>query len=215
MSYIYKITNDINDKIYVGKTNLSLEKRFQEHIQDAQRKTQQHRPLYNAINKYGKEHFTISLIEECSSSEASEREIYWIGFYEGYEKGYNATLGGDGKQRFNHELIAQRLKEHPYPIDVANEFNCSIDLIRIIGKEYNIILKNKGANNVNAPKQIQQFDKNNNFIQIFPSIQKAAEWLQQNNYLKTINSGVRSHISDVANGRRKTAYQFIWKYIDY
>ena len=34
MPYIYQIVNDINDKVYVGKTNFSLEKRFKEHCKD-------------------------------------------------------------------------------------------------------------------------------------------------------------------------------------
>jgi len=35
MSFIYKITNDINDKVYIGKTAFSIEKRFKEHCKDA------------------------------------------------------------------------------------------------------------------------------------------------------------------------------------
>lgn len=38
MGYIYKIVNDINDKIYIGKTEKSIEKRFKEHCRDAFRK---------------------------------------------------------------------------------------------------------------------------------------------------------------------------------
>lgn len=39
MSYIYKIINDINNKIYVGKTDFSIEKRFKEHCNDAFKKS--------------------------------------------------------------------------------------------------------------------------------------------------------------------------------
>ena len=53
MSYIYKIINDINDKVYIGKTNFSLEKRFREHCQDAFRDRNEKRPLYAAMRKYG------------------------------------------------------------------------------------------------------------------------------------------------------------------
>ena len=59
MSYIYKITNDINNKVYVGKTNLTIEKRFREHCTDSKKFTIEKRPLYNAMNKYGIEHFHI------------------------------------------------------------------------------------------------------------------------------------------------------------
>lgn len=76
MSYIYVITNDVNGKQYVGKTNGTIEKRFKEHIKDSKRERCEKRPLYNAINKYGIEHFSIKQLEECSEKEASTKEIY-------------------------------------------------------------------------------------------------------------------------------------------
>lgn len=39
MAFIYKITNQINNKLYIGKTSLSsVEERFKEHIQDSKKK---------------------------------------------------------------------------------------------------------------------------------------------------------------------------------
>ena len=64
MAYIYQITNDINDKVYVGKTETSLEQRFKEHCKDSQTERCENRPLYRAMKKYGIEHFSISLIEQ-------------------------------------------------------------------------------------------------------------------------------------------------------
>ena len=136
MSYIYKIVNDINDKVYIGKTNFSIEKRFKEHCRDAFKKRNEKRPLYAAMRKYGIEHFQIELIEETDNPE--DREIYWINYFGSYSKGYNATKGGDGKQLYNYELIISRLKEYPYPCDIAEEFGCSKDLIYNIAKQNNI-----------------------------------------------------------------------------
>ena len=73
---IYCITNTVNNKAYVGKTLLSIQKRFQQHLQDAKRFTD--RPLYRAINKYGAENFSITLLEEVEQSQLSSREQYWI-----------------------------------------------------------------------------------------------------------------------------------------
>ena len=61
MAFIYVITNDVNGKQYVGKTNFSLERRFREHIADSKRERCNKRPLYSAMNKYGVEHFHIAL----------------------------------------------------------------------------------------------------------------------------------------------------------
>ena len=51
MAYIYKITNDVNEKIYIGKTYNSIEKRFKEHCRERLRDRSERRPLYSAMNK--------------------------------------------------------------------------------------------------------------------------------------------------------------------
>ena len=73
---IYKISNDINNKIYIGKTLETIEKRFAQHLKDAKKRKTEKRLLYNAINKYGANHFKIEKIEECSIEQLSEREQY-------------------------------------------------------------------------------------------------------------------------------------------
>ena len=65
MSAIYVITNLINQKQYVGKTSYSIEKRWKEHCYDSKKNdVNKHRPLYNAMQKYGIENFSISLLED-------------------------------------------------------------------------------------------------------------------------------------------------------
>ena len=76
MPYIYKITNKINDKIYVGKTLDTIENRWREHKNDYQKRRNEKRPLYSAMRKYGIDNFFIEKIEECSIDEINSREIY-------------------------------------------------------------------------------------------------------------------------------------------
>lgn len=99
MGYIYKITNTINNKLYIGKTIKTIQERWNEHIKKA--KEHPNRYLYDAINHYGIDNFTIEQIEECDNEILNEREIYWISYYNTYylsdnSKGYNMTLGGEG-----------------------------------------------------------------------------------------------------------------------
>lgn len=93
---IYKITNKINGKIYVGQTVKSLKERFNKHCWRTTEKDRYHldMAIKKAIRKYGKENFTIELIEEVETTKLDEREVYWISFYDSYNKGYNCTLGG-------------------------------------------------------------------------------------------------------------------------
>lgn len=74
MAYIYKITNSINDKVYIGKTYQDIQIRFKQHIYDSCRRKYEQRPLYSAMRKYGTDKFKIELIEETNKPE--EREQY-------------------------------------------------------------------------------------------------------------------------------------------
>ena len=122
MGYIYKITNKINNKVYIGQTKKTIEERFQEHLKKA--KIHTNRYLYDAMNKYGYNNFFVSKIEECDNSKLDEREIYWIAFYKSNNKkyGYNMTIGGGGgdtwtnnphKEKISKKLsLAQKGKKH-------------------------------------------------------------------------------------------------------
>ena len=211
MSYIYKIVNDVNDKIYIGKTEFSIEKRFKEHCCDAFRNRNEKRPLYAAMRKYGIKNFHIELIEETNIPE--EREVYWINFYNSYSKGYNATKGGDGKLLYDHETILTRLKVHPFPCDIAKEFGCSVDLIYDIAKYNKIVIKNKSQERAKElSKEISAYSKDGEFVMSFPSISEAARWCFKNKKCTNLNSGVGGHISHAAKGKRKSAYGYIWKF---
>lgn len=208
--YIYKITNQINQKIYIGKTVNSISARWKEHLHDYKRPQYEKRPLYEAMNKYGIENFTIEEVEEVDVKKLSIREIYWIEYYNTYNNGYNATLGGDGKILYDYDLIAELIPQYQTYAEVAQVVGCCIDVVQLVAKKYNI-KHNQRNNFIDKSEQVFQFDKNGNYIQSFPSYAAAARWLEDNKYISGNLSGVRSHISEVCRGKRKTAYTFIWK----
>ena len=208
MGYIYKITNDINNKVYIGKTLKSIEARFHEHIKDSKRIKYENRPLYRAMCKYGVEHFQIEMIGKYPDDELSNMEIYWIAYYRGYEDGYNATKGGDGKPYLDREAMLKRLKEFPYPKEVAKEFNCCPDSVCDIGKENNIKMRNYNVDCVKKP--VYCLDKKTlEVIQIFESTVATIKWCNQQGITTCTDS---THIADCAKGKRKSAYGYVWKY---
>lgn len=101
---IYLITNKENGHKYVGQTTQGMNKRWQQHIQEALRMSD--KPLHRAMRKYGNHRFSVQEIDECDERLLNEKEEYWIKHYNTFKEGYNATTGGD-KVVFSEETIAK------------------------------------------------------------------------------------------------------------
>ena len=208
MAYIYQIVNDINGKIYVGKTERTIQERFREHCKDYLRRDYENRPLYRAMKKYGIEHFHIELLEETDNPE--EREIFWIEQKRSFKEGYNATLGGDGKHYIDYDLIIAAYNETQNQNEVARRMGVDVTTVRKILQGNNIPRLNaKEVIVKNSGKIINQYTLNGEYIQSFPSVKAAAESL---NKITSTSNGASSHISDVCRGKRKTAYGYKWKF---
>lgn len=96
LGLIYKITNNINGKIYIGQTKKSLKERFQKHCWKATEKDTYHSDMAikKAIRKYGKNNFSSEILEYTEYTNLDSREKYWIACYNSYYNGYNCTKGG-------------------------------------------------------------------------------------------------------------------------
>lgn len=108
---IYKSTNNITGKVYIGQTTQTLEKRVKNHIKES--KTDKNRPFMFAINKYGSDNFTFEIIDSANNlDELNDKEIYWIGYYNSVSpNGYNITGGGQGKKMIKTEELGRRISE--------------------------------------------------------------------------------------------------------
>lgn len=97
MQGIYKITNLINQKSYIGKSK-NIEERWKSHLRPSSWAAQPNKPLYRAFKKYGIQNFSFTVLEELLEYDknSNEKEKYWIQYFNTYKNGYNATLGGDG-----------------------------------------------------------------------------------------------------------------------
>ncbi len=215
MAYIYLITNDLNGKQYIGKTEYeNIYKRWKEHLRDYKKEQCEKRPLYNAMNRYGIEHFHIEEIEYVPPEiDLETREIYWINYYNTYYNGYNATLGGDGKHYLDYNLIIQTYKELQNCNKVAKQLNCSEDSVRYVLKKYNIpILSSAEISKINKSKSVNMYDLNNNYLQTFISANEAARFIKPEYKNKKPPGGIVNHITDVCKNKRKTAYGYIWRF---
>lgn len=99
---IYKITNLVNGKIYIGKDTTSDKNYYGSGVL-----------IKKAIKKYGKNNFKKEILENCiSNDELCEREKYWIEYFNSTDLnvGYNISKGGDGGDTLSNNPNLKNIK---------------------------------------------------------------------------------------------------------
>lgn len=214
MNRIYIIKNNINSKVYIGKTQYSIEQRFKEHCNDYLRREEEKRPLYDAMKKYGIENFYVELIEDnIPDEEINEKEIFYIKQYNSYigfenSNGYNATLGGDGKKYKNWDLekIISLYNEGNSCKKIGDIFGIDQSYVGKILKENNVSLRtSKEVAIKNFGKKVYQLNiDTNDIINIYPSIGEANIALGKRRDNGSIKDALRAR-----RGHHK-AYGYLW-----
>lgn len=201
MAYIYKIINDINDKVYIGQTTRSLSKRWSQHKQDS-KEGQTH--LYRAMRKYGIEHFSIEQIVECSENELDKLERFYIEQYDSYENGYNSTLSGQyecgirGSQDFTKTELEDMWNQGLGVKEISEQLNVHKRTISHWLEEYEIATHEEKENR--GKSKSREGSKRYSNIAVFfngvkyDSITDLAEVIQKEYFpekrLKTIMQGI-------------------------
>lgn len=149
---IYKITNLINNKIYIGQS-INIEQRWKDHRSRAfqNNKTYLENHLYRAIRKYGLDNFSFEVIEECKKEELNSEEVKWIKYYQSdnLEKGYNKTKGGADAITLSKitdeqviEICELLLHSNLTQREIANKYQVADSLISGINHGTNRVQKN-------------------------------------------------------------------------
>lgn len=175
--YIYKVTNILTNKVYIGQTSYTLERRWQQHIYDAFRIKSNYSHFQRAIRKYGESTFIIEKIEECPVEMLNDREQYWIAYYNSFYEGYNSTLGGEGCRtlELNEEEIINLYDKNNSIIQIAEKYNVSCYTIRNILIHNKCKIRNlKESSRINGTAVYCEFEDN---IMYFSSLKEAGEFV--------------------------------------
>ena len=218
MGFIYKITNNINGKSYVGKTTKSdIQDRFREHINESTKPRSSDRALYRAFNKYGVDNFSITEVEYVNNIDIlDEREIYWINKLGTFHYGYNETLGGEGKQYIDRQNIIDTYLKTFNIKETGKLTKCHEASVRTILKSENIPIYNL---HIQAKPVYTIYNGN---IIIFTSLMSACKVIYINSIgIEAYNdmdmndkynslSGIATHIRRVMGDIKKSSYGVPW-----
>ena len=230
MGIIYKITNKVTNKIYIGQTIKTLDQRWHQHIKEAIEAIDGYRqsfPLFHRmIIKYGKENFYPEVIEECENSEMNIREKYWINFFNSYNDGYNSTIGGQeifkeklahGAAVFQYDLAGNYITTYSSAQEAADAVKIHVSNIR---KNCNGLTKSSGGfkwkweeelqkeekevkkENKKKNRKVCQYDLDGTLINEFNNVKEAADSI-----------GIsKTGIYNCCCSKQKTAGGFLWTY---
>ena len=223
--YIYKHTNKINGKSYIGQTK-NIKDRWKPSSYKNCTK------MYRAILKYGWDNFTHEILRECDETDVDFWEVYYIGFYDTINNGYNSESGGNKHKKLNAEtrkklseintgkkygkrspeivekirianLGKQRSEEYKQKRSelVKNEYKNGKRVAPFFGKHLSEETKEKlRLSNKNICKKV----KNKTTNEIFESLHLASK---KCNVAKT-------SISHACRGIRKTAGGYEWEFLE-
>lgn len=216
---IYKITNTINNKSYIGQS-INIEQRWQRH-----KKATDNFAIHQAFRKYGLDSFTFEIIEECDQKYLDEREIYWIQYYNSLANGYNMIPGGSngagqakGFQVEQYNLDGQLLKIYNSAQEASNITGIEHSSICACCREEQLYAGNyqwkySSSNKIIVPikisqisiqRKVNQYDLKGNFLAEYNSLADAQE-----------KTGIRkSTICNVCKLKGRTAGGYRWSYAD-
>lgn len=174
---VYKITNKINNKVYIGITSKGLSARWKEHLWSAEHNCPF--KLYNALRKYGKDNFTIELIDYGNSwDELTKKEKFYIAQYRSNEDefGYNLTEGGDGTiGRIVSDETREKIRQKAIGREVGEETRKKLSEAGKVRTEGREKYWNSGEVGKKRRKPILQYTKEGKFIKEFEGVNIAAK----------------------------------------
>lgn len=206
MGYIYKITNKLNNKVYIGKTVNTVDYRWHQHVREANNNQNSNIILHKAILKYGYTNFLVETLEECENDFLDNRESYYIKLYDTYYKngkGYNMTLGGDGGTIYDDKQILQLWNSGLTIKQIAENLKANPTTIGIHLHNYISHEEIKQRQNSLNKKTVEQYSLDGIFINTWDSATDAARELG-------LSSG--SHISGCCRHKEFSAAGYLWKY---
>ena len=203
---IYKITNKVNGKVYIGQST-SVRSRWAQHKYAALH-NKSDMLIHRAIRKYSISNFTFEVVEECIQEELNEKEQYWIKYYNALdkEKGYNLKIGGDsGGTYYNYENIYNEWLQGKTCKELEKIFNCDDQTITKALRAYHITDFETKSRNINKNSFVA-LDRNNKPLKVFYGMKSIAR------YFKTSETSA-DNLTYCVIPEHKKLFGYYWDYL--
>ena len=191
--FIYKITNKLNNKVYIGQTIQKPIERFYQHCAKKCDKYILNMVIHKAIFKYGKDNFTFEVIEEVPKQQLNEREEYWIKYYNSYTDGYNSTKGGQkGNKPFkniDNKVIIEQYQQGKSLRTIGKIFNIDKATVK------SILIRNNIKLRTTRTYKLSQEDRANIILDV-------EQGLPRNTIVSKWNIS-KSYLSQLINSQRR------------
>jgi group I intron endonuclease len=205
MGQIYKITNKINGKSYIGLTTREFKDRWREHVVFAKSSDL---PLYRAIRKYGFEAFSSEILADSEDNEELQKlEIHFIEYFNTFgDNGYNLTRGGEGSRRL---IISDK--------EIVEEYNNGLSAKKIFEKygiarsSVKVALNRSGIETQRIKTNIQGYNsKREPITPLFESHWEAANWIIEQKLSSSKHESIRRGLRKSIHERKKSYLGIIW-----
>lgn len=179
MACIYYIRHKETGRMYIGQTVQTLEQRLKQHLVGTTE-------MDKALQSIGLNNFEYGIIEQCTSEELDDKEIYYIAKYDTYYNGYNNQLGGrrTGQNKYDNiiELLRQDYINGMSMVDLNIKYKISSNAIRYFVK--GLEQKANINNNTNISKIVIGYTKEWKRVGVFESIKSALSFVNNQRQLE-------------------------------
>ena len=203
---VYKITNKVTNKVYIGITNQGSGARYRHHWYES--RIGEPSPIHRSMAKYGEENFTLEIIDFADTyDELKGKEKYWIKLYNSTDRtiGYNLTEGGDGTfGRIHSEETKEKIRQKALGRKASEDTKKKMSEIRK-GKCSDKQKEHLSKLQEQCKKKVYQYNKEGEFIAEYNSIVDAANTNGLN------KDTIRRQLKNPPRNLKDHRIKFLWK----
>ena len=203
---VYKITNKITGKIYIGITNQGSGARYRHHWYES--RIGEPSPIHRSMAKYGEDNFTLEIIDFAETyEELKEKEKFWIKKFNSTDRniGYNLTEGGDGTfGRTHSEETKEKIRQKALGRKISEETKKKMSEARI-GKCSDKQREHLSKLQEQCKQKVYQYSKQGEFIAEYNSIIEACKALNLN------RDTIRRQLKNPPKNLKDHRIKFLWK----